>query len=284
MDSKLENGVLQYLRFAGGLLILIFAAVAGCAENSLVLKDKVSKSQQQQTALARQKDEFATRATSLDRNNQELVARLTQERQQAKALEDQVAVLRGQLTETNAQLARIREEKRDSDQKAQILTASMQRQGGASITPNSSVLQNVPTFNIPDVVARRDGDVIRVAIYAQRLFEPTNAKLLADANKTILAVAAEVLRLYPNQLIGVEGHTDPDPIRNPQWRNNHELSIGRAYAVYDVLVAQARIPSNQLVLVGHGGNHPIYSNAAQGGKQYNNRVELVVYPDVVARR
>ncbi len=92
-------------------------------------------------------------------------------------------------------------------------------------------------------------------------------------------MAAEIARSYPDQIIGVEGHTDNDPMAGPQWRNNHELSIARAMSVYDVLVNRTRLQGNQLFVVGHGSNHPIVSNATLEGKQRNRRVELVVYPD-----
>ena len=69
-----------------------------------------------------------------------------------------------------------------------------------------------------------------------------------------------------------------------QSQNNHQLSIGRALAVYDVLVSQGRVSSAQFVVVGHGGTHPIFSNATAAGKKRNARVELVIYPETVPTR
>ena len=91
--------------------------------------------------------------------------------------------------------------------------------------------------------------------------------------------AAELLATYPEQIIGVEGHTDSDPITGRQWRNNHQLSVARAMAVYDVLLGRSRLQAGQLFIVGHGANHPIASNATLEGKRRNRRVELVVYPE-----
>ena len=193
------------------LVALTLPFLAGCAENPLILRGQLDKSQQQQQAAARQKDELQTRANSLDRDNQELLARLTQEQQRSKVLQDQAAVVRDQLAGTAAQLARLREEKKSNDQKVQALTASLQRQSGTTITPNNSLLQTLPAINLPDVYARRDGDVIRIELPAHRLFEPGNARLLPGSQQAITAVAAEILRTYPDQIIGVEGHTDSDP-------------------------------------------------------------------------
>jgi len=274
---------LRRFALAQWLVALTLPLLAGCAENPLVLKGQLDKSQQQQLAFARQKDELQTRASSLDRDNQELVTRLTQEQQRAKVLEDQVSVIREQLSGTAAQLARLREDKKSGEQKVQALTASLQRQGGTTITPNNSLLQALPAINLPDVYARRDGDVIRVELPSYRLFEAGNARLLPGAQQTVTAVATEVLRTYPDQIIGIEGHTDSDPMRNSAWRNQHHLSLGQALAVYDVLLTQVRVPAQQLFVAGHGANHPLYSNATTPGKQRNARVELVVYPETVRK-
>jgi flagellar motor protein MotB len=278
-----EDAALRRFVVAQYLLVLSLPLLAGCAENPLVLKGQLDKSQQQQLAAARQKDELQTRASSLDRDNQELVARLTREQQRAKALEDQVGMLREQLSGTATQLARIREEKKAGEQKVQTLTASLQRQGGTTITPNNSLLQAVPAINLPDVHSRRDGDVIRVELPSYRLFEPGNARLLPGASQMITTAAAEILRAYPDQIIGVEGNTDSDPVRNTVWRNQHHLSLGQALAVYDLLITQARVPPQQVFVAGHGANHPLYSNATTPGKQRNARVELVIYPETVRK-
>ncbi len=268
----------------GFVLALAVAMVGGCAGNPMVMKGQLEKSQEEQIALSRQKEELQNRAARLDRDNQDLMNQLTQAKQRTKILEDQVNVLREQLVASNAQLARLTDEKKSTEQKVQALTASLQRQTGTPITPNSSLLQTLPTINLPDVPPpRRDGDVIRVELPAHRLFEPGGNRLRPDAAAIILSAAREIARIYPNQIIGIEGHTDSDPPPGGQWQSNHQLSIGRALAVYEVLVGQGRFPASQFLVVGHGGNHPIFSNATAAGKQRNARVELVIYPDTITR-
>ena len=114
-----------------------------------------------------------------------------------------MGVLREQLVASNSQLARLTDEKKNSEQKVQALTASLQRQTGTPITANSSLPQTLPAINLPDVPPpRRDGEVVRVELPAHRIFEPTGNRLLAGANTLILTAAAEVARAYPNQKIG----------------------------------------------------------------------------------
>jgi flagellar motor protein MotB len=256
--------------------LLVFA---GCAENSMVLKGQVDKYQQQQQAMSRQSQQLQDRATALDRDNQELGAMLAQSRQQSKVLDDQLAALREQLRGVTAQLAQARGEKGSSDKKVEALTASMRRQGGVAITPNNSFLQTLPALDLPTGHVRRDGDVIRIALPGSQLFEPNTARLRPGGLALITSAANELLRIYPNQIIGVEGYTDSDAIAGGQFRTNHELSVARAMAVYDVLITRTRLQQGQLFVVGHGPNHPMASNATAEGKQTNHRVELVVYPE-----
>jgi flagellar motor protein MotB len=253
--------------------------VAGCADNAMVLKGRVTQFEQQQAALTRQNQQLQDRASSLDRDNQELGTLLAQTRQQSKVMEDQLGAMREQLRSVTAQLAQVQSDKQNSDKKAQALTASMQRQGGVSITPNNSFLQTLPTIHLPDVYVRRDGDVIRIELPGTRLFDAAGAQLRPGAANLVADVASELRRTYPDQIIGIEGHTDSDPIAGGQWRNNHQLATARAMAVYDVIVSSGRFRADQVLVVGHGANRPVVSNATPEGKQRNRRVELVVYPE-----
>jgi flagellar motor protein MotB len=257
--------------------VLLF--FGGCAENSFVMKGQLDKFQQQQTALTKQNQQLQDRATALDRDNQELLAQLAQTKQQAKVLDDQLAAVREQLRGVTAQLAQIKTEKGSSDKKIDALTASLRRQGGVSITPNNSFLQTLPALDLPTGHVRRDGDVIRVALPGKELFEPGGARLRPNGINLVVTAANELLRIYPNQIIGVEGYSDTDTVTGGQYRSSHELSAARALAVYDVLVTRSRLQPNQLFVAGHGPNQPMVSNATAEGKETNRRVELVVYPE-----
>ncbi len=258
---------------------LVSLTQSGCADNSMVLKGQMAQFQQQQMAVAAQNQQLQQRANSLDRDNQELEALLAQARQQHKLTEEELAGVRSQLRGTTTQLAAVRAEKDEREQQFQTLTTSMRRRGGVSISPNNSLLQILPTLDLPPGSIRRDGDVIRVSLPGNRLFESGSARLRPGAVQLIGEAAAELRRIYPDQFLGIEGHTDSDRISGRQWRSNHELSVGRAMAIYGVLVHQAGYSPTQLFVVGHGPNPPLHSNAPPAGKEGNRRVELVVYPE-----
>jgi flagellar motor protein MotB len=260
-------------------ILLGLSGLAGCADNPLVLQGKLNQFEQQQVALTRQQEQLQARSAALDQNNQELEALVAQSRQQADLLEKQLQATREQLRSATAQLAEVREERQSADNQVKALQASLRQRGSVLITPNTSGLSELPQIGLPGVEVRRDGEVIRVELSGARMFESGDARLRPGAEETLAGVAAELARLYPRQIIGVEGHTDTDPVVGGGWRSNHQLSTARAMAVYDVLASRTALEPRQLFVVGHGPNHPVVSNASDAGKQRNRRVELVVYPE-----
>lgn len=253
----------------------LLMAVCGCAD---LRTAQLTKLQENQIALQGQSQEWQKRATELDGKNQDLHSLVAQSQQRSQALQDQLSGVQNQLRDVNLQLVQARNEKKQSDEKVKTMTASMQRSGGVSISANSSIPQALPPINIPGVQVRRDGDVVRVELPGPQLFESGSATLRPGASNMIGLAASQLARMYPDHPIGVEGHTDNDSIRGRQWRNNHELSLSRAMAVYDVVTANTNLRPEQLKVVGHGSNRPVFSNETQAGKQRNRRVELVIYP------
>lgn len=261
------------------LFLALVVVAGGCAGSKSVLQGSVDQMQQQQVAMQRQNQELHARAASLDRQQQELTALVAQLRQQVKVEQDRSRLLQTQLASTTDQLTRIQKEKDSLSKQAETLTASLQRQQGVTIKPNNSLLTTLPRINLQGVEMRHDGDVIRIELPTDQLFQYGTNQFQPNAGRIITTAANEVLRSYPNQKIGVEGHTDPDPVQSYQFTSNTQLSIAQAMAVHDVLASQTRMQPSQMFVVGHGGSHPVVSNATPAGKQRNRRVELVIYPD-----
>ena len=84
----------------------------------------------------------------------------------------------------------------------------------------------------------------------------------------------------PSNKIGVEGHTDNEPIKHSQWKSNWELSSQRALSVVHYLEQRGVIPE-RLSAIGYGEYQPITSNDMVEGRQINRRVEIVILPKTV---
>ncbi len=272
------------VRFPFRSALAALLLLAGCAQNPFVMQHQAQVQEQQRLAATQQAAELEKQIQVLDRDNQELQTMLAQSRQQSQVMQEQVSALRDQLSGATSQMARLQGDYQATEKKAEALAASTRRRAGASITANNSLGQSLPTFSQPGVQVRRDGDVIRIELAADALFEPNAAQLRTGASRTIEDVAEELSRSYPGHFIGIEGHSDADPAQPGAQSSNHQLSVSRATAVFEQLSTRTRLRSNQMFVAGHGGNHPVVSNATPAGRERNRRIELVVYPERVAGR
>lgn len=116
-----------------------------------------------------------------------------------------------------------------------------------------------------------------VRVLDKVLFDSGKAKLRPEAGPVLKKVANILNQDLSDQPIGVEGHTDNQPIKYSSWKDNDELSLARAKSVMAYLEEQGVDPV-RMTPSGHGEQSPISSNDTAKGRRANRRVEIVVLP------
>lgn len=115
------------------------------------------------------------------------------------------------------------------------------------------------------------------------------AEVLFDSGKDVLRPeafikldkVANVLNTTVKDLgVGIEGHTDSDPIRHSGWKSNWELSVARALSVLHYMIDKQAVDPHRLSATGFGEFRPVAPNTAKEDKQKNRRVEIVILPKV----
>ena len=112
---------------------------------------------------------------------------------------------------------------------------------------------------------------------AEVLFDSGKATLRPEANESLAKVASVIREKVSDRDVGVEGHTDNEPIKHSGWKSNWELSTARATSVLHALEGSGVNP-RRLVAAGYGEYRPVASNDAAEGRQKNRRVEIVIIP------
>ncbi|MBN2120656.1 MAG: OmpA family protein [Candidatus Omnitrophica bacterium] len=116
-------------------------------------------------------------------------------------------------------------------------------------------------------------------------------EILFDSGKDVLrkesySILDKILDILKDELrehrIGVEGHTDNQPIKYSAWKSNWELSSHRALSVLYYLKDNGVKP-DRLSAIGYGEYRPVASNDTQEGRQLNRRVEIVILPRLVKK-
>jgi chemotaxis protein MotB len=113
-----------------------------------------------------------------------------------------------------------------------------------------------------------------ISLHEIGFFASGRADLLPGAAAKIQRIAT-VLVQHGLQ-IRVEGHSDDQPIHNPQFNSNWELSTARAMAVLLLLIDKAGLAPSNMSVAGYAQYRPVASNATPEGRQMNRRVDLVV--------
>lgn len=117
-----------------------------------------------------------------------------------------------------------------------------------------------------------------ITFVADVLFDSGKAKIKPAVYPTLDKVARVLQENVPELNIGIEGHTDNQPIRFSGWKSNWELSTARALSVLHYLVGEQGISPERVSAIGYGEYHPVASNDTREGRQLNRRVEVVILP------
>lgn len=124
---------------------------------------------------------------------------------------------------------------------------------------------------------------LTITFVAEVLFDSGKDVLRPEALDTLSKVAGVLNTTVKDLNVGVEGHTDNEPIKYSGWKSNWELSSHRALSVVHHLIDQAGVAPQRLAAIGYGEYHPVTENDTKEGRQKNRRVEIVILPAQVIK-
>jgi flagellar motor protein MotB len=246
--------------------------------------------------LSEQVQNLSQRLGHFDNDNQQLLTDLAATKQKLQASNDYNYQLKQQLTDSVAQMQQLQNSKASLEQQ---LAAAQFRTGGGGMLPastsggvpsqlasaatlraNNSLMQKISLLQLPGVTTRMDGDVIRVELPSDQLFEPNSYRINANYGQVLQQLAASITRNFPEQVVGVEAHWDNTPLQNA---TAHQFTATQSLAVFDYL-QKLGLPGSQLFTMAVGSNRPRYPTSASAGTNSNRRVEVVIYPETYTGR
>jgi chemotaxis protein MotB len=122
-----------------------------------------------------------------------------------------------------------------------------------------------------------------ITFVADVLFDSGKAKLKADTFSSLDKVARVLNENVADLKVGIEGHTDNEPIKFSGWKSNWELSTERALSVLHYLVDHEKVAEGRLSVLGYSEFQPVAANNSKEGKKLNRRVEVVIFPKLTKR-
>ncbi len=120
-----------------------------------------------------------------------------------------------------------------------------------------------------------DGN-ISIVLPSDINFSAGSKDLTGAGKKALDGVAKELTAQFAGYSIRIEGHTDSDPIKKSNFKDNWELGSERSLSVLRYLAAEHKVASERLEAASRGDTMPIADNKSDKGKAKNRRVEILV--------
>ena len=117
---------------------------------------------------------------------------------------------------------------------------------------------------------------VQISLKGAILFDSGDATIKKNAIP-VLSKIGDILKIYKERLIKIEGHTDNVPISGGRFRNNMELSTSRANSVFEYFVTKKNLNPKKLETAGRGEYLPATSNSSESGRARNRRIEIKIY-------
>ncbi len=155
--------------------------------------------------------------------------------------------------------------------------------------PAQKIFENIQNLLINEtrkgmVKIRQEARGIVITLGGDLFFASGSVDFSGD--ETVRAALEKIsgfLNEIPNE-VAIEGHTDsipyyPETVVPNTYRNNWELSAGRATTVLGALLDYNQLDPNRFSVAGYGDTKPLVNNDTAEGRAYNRRVDITILRD-----
>lgn len=199
----------------------------------------------------------------------ELSSELATKKLELQRREDELAALERDLSEKQRLLD-------DRQKRVTELEEMFSRQEAASRDLKNKVAAALKGFENKGLTIVEKNGKIYVSLEAKLLF-PSGSTVVDPEGQKALVELAKVLQTEKELEIIVEGHTDTDALnKSSHPKNNWELSVLRATAVVEIMLAKSSMSPKQLMAAGRSEYMPVDPN----DKAKNRRIEIIISPNL----
>ena len=119
---------------------------------------------------------------------------------------------------------------------------------------------------------------VQISLNGAILFDSGSDQIKKSAIP-LLSKVGDILKIYDDHMIKIEGHTDNVPISSSTFKNNMWLSTARATQVFEYFTNQKHLDPKTLETTGRSQYDPVADNKTEKGRARNRRVEIKIYTE-----
>ena len=214
-----------------------------------------------------------------DRNS--LAARLEEEKQRNKELQEAYKKLQGSYQENVSQgqvnISKLVDEINASNKFIKQLVEAKSKSDSLNQALTNKLTRSLTREEMNDVDVQVLKGVVYISLADNMLYKSGSYEIGERAGETLSKIA-KIIMDYKDYDELVEGNTDNVPISQKNIRNNWDLSALRASSVVQALQTQYGVDPKRLSAAGRGEYNPVASNNTEKGKQRNRRTQIIITP------
>ena len=214
-----------------------------------------------------------------DRNS--LAARLEEEKQRNKELQEAYKKLQGSYQENVSQgqvnISKLVDEINASNKFIKQLVEAKSKSDSLNQALTNKLTRSLTREEMNDVDVQVLKGVVYISLADNMLYKSGSYEIGERAGETLSKIA-KIIMDYKDYDVLVEGNTDNVPISQKNIRNNWDLSALRASSVVQALQKQYGVDPKRLSAAGRGEYNPVASNNTEKGKQRNRRTQIIITP------
>ena len=214
-----------------------------------------------------------------DRNS--LAARLEEEKQRNKELQEAYKKLQGSYQENVSQgqvnISKLVDEINASNKFIKQLVEAKSKSDSLNQALTNKLTRSLTREEMNDVDVQVLKGVVYISLADNMLYKSGSYEIGERAGETLSKIA-KIIMDYKDYDVLVDGNTDNVPISQKNIRNNWDLSALRASSVVQALQNQYGVDPKRLSAAGRGEYNPVASNNTEKGKQRNRRTQIIITP------
>ena len=281
-----------HLTFTGLISVLVACApIYKCGENA----PSKLKGSKRMKALTLERDSLCRMNALKDAHNDTLVKQISSLEIKTNELENQKSDLEGKyndlfnenISQSEKYSATLKQKSDELNNKEKLLVerekalkemkSIISRQDSITKRLNDVLRNALLGFKSDELSVEIKNGKVYVSLSDKLLFKSGSASV-EEKGKQAIKLLADVLQKNPDIDILIEGHTDNDPIKTAVYKDNWDLSVGRATTIVRILTDEYKILPTRMTASGKGEFSPKASNETAEGKAKNRRTEIILSP------
>ena len=219
-----------------------------------------------------------------DRNS--LAARLEEEKQRNKELQEAYKKLQGSYQENVSQgqvnISKLVDEINASNKFIKQLVEAKSKSDSLNQALTNKLTRSLTREEMNDVDVQVLKGVVYISLADNMLYKSGSYEIGERAGETLSKIA-KIIMDYKDYDVLIEGNTDNVPVNTKaasmkNIRNNWDLSALRASSVVQYLQNRFGVAPKRLTAGGRGEYNPVASNDTEVGKQRNRRTQIIITP------